>query len=85
MKVARFGDTSNHGGSITSASTDVKVNGLGVARAGDTFTCPIHGPNKILSAITTRTRVNGRLVITVGAHVSCGAVITSGSPDVNIE
>lgn len=81
--VSRLGDTSNHGGTITSASTDVKNGGLGIARNGDTFNCPIHGPNKTLTAITTKTRVNGQLVITVGAQVSCGAIITQGSSNFN--
>ncbi len=80
--VSRLGDSSTHGGAITSASTNTNANGKGVARSGDTFLCPTHG-TQTLQAITTKTKVNGRLVITVGAHVTCGATITQGSPDVN--
>jgi uncharacterized Zn-binding protein involved in type VI secretion len=82
--VARLGDTSSHGGAIVTASTNVRANGQGVARQGDILQCPSHGP-KALTAITTKTRVNGRLVITVGAHAACGAVITQGSPTVDAE
>lgn len=77
-KVARLGDPSSHGGTITSASTTVKADGIGVARAGDEHTCPAHGKSA-LTAIITKTKVNGRLVITVGATAGCGAVITAGS------
>lgn len=82
--VARFGDSSTHGGSITSASSDVKANGKGVARQGDILQCPSHGPRPI-TAITSKTRVNGRLVVTVGAVASCGAIINQGSPNVDAE
>lgn len=84
--VARLGDTSNHGGTIIQASSDVKVNGLGVARQGDNHSCPISGHGVTpLTAITTKTFVNGRLVITVGAVAGCGAHINQGSPNVNAE
>lgn len=85
-KVARLGDTSSHGGSIISASNNVKANGIGVARNGDMHACPIQGHGTTpLTAITTKTFVNGRLVITVGATAGCGAVITQGSANVDAE
>lgn len=84
--VARLGDTSDHGGSIISASSDTNANGRGIARAGDMHSCPIRGHGTTpLTPITTRTFVNGRLVITVGARAGCGAVIVSGSPNDNAE
>ena len=83
--VARLGDTSDHGGTIISASSNVNANGKGVARQGDMHTCPIkdHGTTP-LTAITTKTK-NGQLLITVGAKAGCGATIVSGSPNVNAE
>jgi uncharacterized Zn-binding protein involved in type VI secretion len=84
--ISRLNDTSDHGGYIISASPDVKVNGVGVAREGDLHSCPLRGHGvTAISAITTKTRVNGRLVITVGALAGCGATITSGSPNTDIE
>lgn len=84
--VARLGDTSSHGGSIISASSDVMANGIGVARAGDSHACPISGHGVTpLSPITSKSMVNGRLVITVGATAGCGATITTGSPNVGAE
>lgn len=84
--VARLGDTSDHGGTIISASTDTKVNGSGVARQGDQHSCPIRGHGTTpLTAIATKTYVDGRLVITVGAVAGCGATIVQGSPNVNAE
>lgn len=84
--VARLGDTSDHGGTIISASTNTKANSLGVARAGDLHDCPRRGHGVTpLTPITTKTFVNGRLVITVGAVAGCGAVIITGSPNVNAE
>jgi len=84
--IARLGDTSSHGGTIITASNDVRANNRGVARQGDSHSCPIsgHGVTPI-TAITTRTYVNGRLVVTVGARAACGAIINSGSPNDNAE
>lgn len=84
--VARLGDTSSHGGSIISASSNVNCNGIGVARNGDSHNCPLRGHGVTpITAITTKTYVNGRLVVTVGAVAGCGAVITSGSSNTNAE
>lgn len=79
--VSRMGDTSSHGGSIITASANVKANGQGVARQGDTLQCPIHGPQPITTTIS-KNNVNGRRVVTIGAKAACGAIITTGSPTV---
>ncbi len=77
--VARLGDLSSHGGTITTASSTVKANGIGVARQGDKHTCPISGHGVTpLTKISTKTDF-----ITVGATAGCGAVITVGSLNVN--
>ena len=81
--VARLGNTSTHGGQIITASPNVKANGIAVARLGDTFDCPTHGPNPIMSNPVTRNRANGSPIAVVGAQTQCGAVIIAGSPNVN--
>ncbi len=79
--IARLGDMSSHGGTIISASQDVTADGIGIAREGDSHSCPISGHGiTALSPITTKTYANGRLMITVGASAGCGAIITEGSP-----
>lgn len=84
--VARLGDASDHGGTIISASSNTKANGMGIARQGDQHSCPISGHGITpLTATTTKTYVEGQLVITVGATAGCGAHITQGSPTVNAE
>jgi uncharacterized Zn-binding protein involved in type VI secretion len=79
--VARLGDTGSHGGSITTASTDVFADGKGVARVGDTYNCPIHGPNPIVSG-SNLYYVDNKQVVRVGDTTQCGATITTGSPTV---
>ena len=78
--VARIGDPCSHGGSISTGSDDVLCNGLGVARVGDTYECPIHGPNSI-STGSEDVLANGRQVARVGDETECGAIIEEGSPD----
>ena len=82
-QVARVGDTSSHGGEIQSGSPNVNANGQAVARIGDTLGCPTHGPNPIVSSPASGKFANGSPIATVGATTVCGAVIVSGSPDVN--
>lgn len=81
--VARLGDTSDHGGVIISASGNVKVNGIGIAREGDMHSCPLpgHGVTALISG--SKNNANGRKIIRIGDTAGCGAVIVSGSSNVN--
>ncbi|MBN3839269.1 PAAR domain-containing protein [Burkholderia sp. Ac-20349] len=81
--IARLGDSSDHGGTITSASGDVLVNGIGAARAGDTHVCPISGHGTTTLSSTSTVMVNGRAVVRIGDTAGCGAKITRGSPSVS--
>lgn len=84
-KVARLGDPSSHGGTISAVSSvNVFVDGIAIALDGDSHSCPIpgHGTTSI-SAITSLTHGNSKLILTVGAIAGCGAVINDGSPDTN--
>lgn len=80
QKISRLGDTSTHGGSVTSASPDVYCNGIRVARESDSFSCPIHGSQTIASGSST-VFANGREVARIGDPITCGATLSSGSPD----
>lgn len=79
--VARVGDTHNHGGNIITGSPNVFANNLGVARIGDRVFCIKHGIQSIASGSRT-VIANGAGVARVGDRTTCGAVITSGSPNV---
>ena len=76
--VARIGDTSSHGGAITSGSGTVGVEGKPVARVGDSFLCPIHGPTSIVSGSPTWS-VEGKAVARSGSACGCGAIIIGGA------
>lgn len=83
--VARLGDPGSHGGAIVTASPDTDCDGgIPVARRGDTYACPIHGPNPIVQGSPT-TDVNSRPVARVGDATACGAVIAAGSPTWDVE
>ena len=84
--IALLGDTSTHGGALTTTNQDGRLltAGIAVCANGCTLACPIHG-NRIVTAITTRSFVNGRLIVTAGAIASCGAVITPPDRGVYVE
>ena len=81
-KVCRLGDTSNHGGVIITASENVFVNGIRVARKGDLHFCPIpgHGTTEIVTG-SPDTFANGQAVARVGDTCGCGASLNLGSAD----
>lgn len=74
--IACLGDTSTHGGSIITSGQDgtLAVGGLPVAVDGCQFNCPSHGTQTV-TAVITKTRQNGKLLITQDALVGCGAKI----------
>lgn len=82
--VARLGDTGSHGGSITTGSSSIPVNGKAVACVGDIYDCPKHGPNPIVTGAQS-VFGQGNLVAHVGSRTACGATITSGSPDTFVD
>jgi uncharacterized Zn-binding protein involved in type VI secretion len=77
--VARLGDTGDHGGEIATGSPTGSADGSPIARIGDTYACPIHGPNPIVTGSSIYS-LDGAQVARIGDSTACGAVITSGSP-----
>ena len=81
--VSGIGDTSTHGGAITSASANFSVMGKPIARVGDGFSCPSHGKQTIVTGLSSHTD-DGKPLAHVGSKVSCGATITTGSAEFTI-
>lgn len=79
--LALLGSTSSHGGTVISASSNFNCAGVGVARLGDSHSCPIdgHGVTPLVSTPTQNLTNNGEVVATIGAVAGCGAVIETGS------
>ncbi len=72
----RLGDTTSHGGTVIEASGHSDSGGLGLARAGDMTSCPIHGhgQNPIIGGDQSMI-VDGSPVARHGDQTSCGAVL----------
>jgi len=87
-RVACIGDGSDHGGTIVSSGQDgtFTVGGIVVAVEGATHSCPItgHGVTAI-SAITTKSLGNGKLILTKNAVAGCGAKIIPPDRSVYVE
>lgn len=78
-RIIRLGDSGTHGGSVITASPDVWAEGQRVARVGDTYNCPTHGPNPIVTG-SPNTTANGQAIARVGDSTACGATLTGGAP-----
>lgn len=79
-RIVRIGDPGSHGGVVVTGSPDVDVNGIPMARIGDTYACPIHGPNPIVTG-SPDSDANSRAIARVGDLTACGATLVDGSPD----
>lgn len=77
-RIIRLGDPGSHGGTVTTASPDVLAQGQRVARVGDTYSCPIHGPNPIVTG-SSNTTANGQAIARVGDATACGATLLGGA------
>lgn len=78
-RIIRLGDPGSHGGHVATASPDVWADGARVARVGDTYYCPEHGPNPITSGSPNVT-ANGQAIARVGDSTACGATLEGGAP-----
>ena len=78
----RLGDTSDHGGEMSTALGTILVDGRKLCVDQDILTCPIHGKK----SVTGTGKVNGgnKKAIKVGDKAQCGATIIKGSSTVNI-
>ena len=76
-KVAKLGDSSSHGGSITSSNTDHRtfVEGAEICVKGAILSCPIHGNQPIIGNLDNDWYVNGKKVVLDGSTAACGASI----------
>ena len=86
--VTVLGDPSSHGGTVTVAGqSSVTATDKAIAIDGSAMhSCPIkgHGVTSI-TAITTKSYIAGKLIVTSGATAGCGAVINSPDRKIFIE
>jgi len=86
--IALLGDPSDHGGTLVSTNTDntFDVGGTQVCADGCDHSCPIpfHGTTSV-TAVTVKSYVNGKLIITTNAVAGCGAKITPPDRHVYVE
>ncbi len=74
---SRFGDKSDYGWEIITATTNMHISGVALARTGDIDRCPIHGDRQITAGSTMYSDILS--VAHVGAVAGCGAIITTGA------
>jgi uncharacterized Zn-binding protein involved in type VI secretion len=74
--IVRFGDPGSHGGAVCSSATRSYAEGILISRIGDTYCCPIHGPNPIVTGCS-HTHAEGPLIAFDGSLTACGATISA--------
>lgn len=78
MDFIRFGDDTDHGGRVISASSAMRFGGKFVARKGDEVSCPQHAitPNRIIEGDESTTD-DGVPIARQGHRAMCGCRLIS--------
>ena len=85
-RVIRLGDPTTHGGTVVSASSTTIINGIHVARLGDSVTCPIPGHGTVVIVEGDGNWRTDELPIALEGHkTSCGAALISTLPTLGRE
>lgn len=76
--IVRIGDGTTHGGTVQSGSSTMIIRARGVARKGDTVSCPKegHGTNQIVEGSDT-IKDNGIPVALHGHKCACGCTLVA--------
>lgn len=81
---ARLGDPISHGGSITSGSGTVFINGMPAAFVGGSgCSCSVHGGGSVTKGSST-VFIHGSPAAIATGKCGCGGDIANGSPNVFI-
>lgn len=76
--VIRLGDPTSHGGEVVSAAGNYSIMNKGVARVGDSCTCPKRGhSNCTIAEGDPNWTIDGRAVALHGHKTTCGAELIS--------
>jgi len=78
-----LGDTTNHGGTVITASGTAQTDGKAIACVGDKVRCPRHGVKAIVSGDATML-IDGKPVARHGDSIECGATLVSQQMLTNI-
>jgi len=73
--VIRIGDRTSHGGVVQTGSAAMIVDGKGVARLGDTVTCPLHSGETIINSASDVYITDGKPTARDGDTTACGATL----------
>ena len=75
--VIRLGDSTSHGGNVTSASSDFKALGKPVAVNGDMTVCPQCKGSFAIQVASSDRKHHGKPVAYEGDKTACGATLIS--------
>ncbi|WP_233837995.1 PAAR domain-containing protein [Paraburkholderia sp. ZP32-5] len=85
FSAARKGDATGHGGAIVTGSPSVTINRIPAALTSiSSATCALHPSVQAVVAGSASVFINNVPAARVGCTTSCGAPISTGSPDVLI-
>jgi uncharacterized Zn-binding protein involved in type VI secretion len=77
--IIRIGDKTTGGGTVLSGSSDMRFEGVGVAREGDPVRCRSHG-RTVIAEGHPAFRDNGVPVAFDGHRCACGCALISSLP-----
>ncbi|SFG74725.1 Zn-binding Pro-Ala-Ala-Arg (PAAR) domain-containing protein, incolved in TypeVI secretion [Duganella sp. CF458] len=83
--VIRIGDQTSHGGVVKTGSSEFIVDGKGVARLGDTCSCPLHPSETVIDSGSETYITDGKPTARDGDKTACGATLIASQTSYFIE
>ncbi|EKT56156.1 PAAR domain-containing protein [Providencia burhodogranariea] len=83
--IVLLGDSTSHGGTVITATSDVIINGKRAAKVGDMVSCPKkgHGNNAIIEGSSDFT-CKGIQIAVDGCRTECGCYLISSITDFSL-
>ncbi|SFN15009.1 Zn-binding Pro-Ala-Ala-Arg (PAAR) domain-containing protein, incolved in TypeVI secretion [Candidatus Pantoea varia] len=80
-----LGNSTSHGGKVSSASSSFDIGGKMAALLNDTVSCPEHGTNKIIECDISAYEENERGIVLHGCKTQCGATVIASLQDMEVD
>ncbi|WP_415270876.1 PAAR domain-containing protein [Leminorella richardii] len=83
-KIIRLNDKTSHGGSVITATSTLKINGISAALINDLVSCPIHGVNPIVECSLSYSE-DGKGIVVEQCKSACGSVLFPSQNEFSVD
>ncbi|WP_347253573.1 PAAR domain-containing protein [Leminorella grimontii] len=83
-KIIRLNDKTSHGGSVITATSTLKINGIPAALLNDLVSCPVHGVNPIIECSHSYNE-EGKGIVVEQCKSACGSIVFPSQSEFSVD